>query len=155
MQPLDSSSVLQKLREQGSQLMQILYSIMQGQYMERWCPLALRKGRASVFDALGFVQFMHSSFSSDFSCLLPSHPSSFTAINSVSSAPLKCKQKTVSLDSPISLAFDKSSLTYLRDNLHSLFTHGEACQTFGLLKCKTDVLISAESSSLNHIIRLS
>lgn len=135
--------------------MQILYSIMQGQYMERWCPLALRKGRASVFDALGFVQFMHSSFSSDFSCLLPSHPSSFTAINSVSSAPLKCKQKTVSLESPISLAFDKSSLTYLRDNLHSLFTYGEACQTFGLLKCKTGILISAESSSLNHIIRLS
>lgn len=134
MQPLDSSSVLQKLREQGSQLMQILYSIMQGQYMERWCPLALRKGRASVFDALGFVQFMHSSFSSDFSCLLPSHPSSFTAINSVSSAPLRCKQKTVSLESPISLAFDKSSLTYLRDNLHSLFTYGEACQTFGPLK---------------------
>lgn len=155
MPPPGSSSVLQKLREQGSQHTQILYSITHGKYMETWCPLALRKGHAFIFDALGFVRFMRSSFSSDFSFLLPSHSFSYTAINSVSSTPLKCKQKTVSLESLKSLAFYKRSLTYLGGNFHSLFTYREACQTFGLLKCKTDILISAESSSLNHIIRFS
>lgn len=105
---------------------------------------------------LGFVHFMRSSFSSDFSFLLPSHSFSYTAINSVSSTPLKCKQKNVILESLISLAFYKRSLTYLEGgDFHSLFTYREACQTFGLLKCKTDILISAESSSLNHIIRFS
>lgn len=61
----------------------------------------------------------------------------------------------MSLESLISLEFYKRSLTYLGDNFHSLFTYGEACQTFGLLKYKTNILISAESSSLNYIIRLS